>query len=378
VAGDATGNDPIKRTPLYERHRALGAKIVPFAGYEMPVRYSGDIEEHLAVRQKAGLFDVSHMGEFEIHGPDADAFVDFVSPSRLSVLPHGKIAYSGLTTEKGTFVDDILAYHLGDRHYMFVVNASNKDKDLAWLRGHTGGFDVRVDDLSDETALIAFQGPLARGLVAPLAEGFDALAVPYYHLATGKLAGRPARFSRTGYTGEQGFEIFLSNADAPHAWDALLEAGASQGVIPAGLGARDTLRLEAALPLYGNDIDDTITVLEAGLDFIVDWTKERFLGREALMAQKAAGPARRRVGFEVKGPGIARHGQEVLVDGCPAGFVASGSIAPALGKAIGMAYVPSATAELGREFEIDVRGRRVPAVVVEMPFYRRPKTKKGA
>jgi aminomethyltransferase len=357
---------------------ALGAKIVPFAGFEMPVQYSGVIDEHRAVRTSAGLFDVSHMGEFEVRGRGAAAFLDSIVPTRVSALPAMKAAYTGLLTEQGTFVDDILAYHLGERHFMFVVNASNKEKDLAWLREHAGGFDVRVDDFSDETALIAVQGPLARGLVAPLAEGFDALAVPYYHLAEGKLAGRPARFSRTGYTGEQGFEIFLANADAPHAWDALLEAGSAQGVVPAGLGARDTLRLEAALPLYGNDIDDTITVLEAGLEFIVDWSKERFLGRDPLVAQKSTGPARRRVGFEVRGPGIARHGQSVLVDGRPAGFVASGSIAPALGKAIGMAYVPSAVAVPGREIEIDVRGRRVPAVLVEMPFYRRPKAKKGA
>jgi len=378
VAEDGKGSGPLKRTPLYERHRALGAKIVPFAGFEMPVRYRGDIEEHLAVRRRAGLFDVSHMGEFEIRGREADRFVDFVSPSRLSALPVGKIAYSGLTTPAGTFVDDILAYHLADGRFMFVVNASNREKDLAWLREKAADFDVIVEDQSDDTALIAFQGPLARGITARLADGLDLLAVPYYHVATGRIAGRPARFSRTGYTGEQGFEIFLANEDAPVVWDALLGAGTPEGVQPAGLGARDTLRLEAALPLYGNDIDETVSVLEAGLEFIIDWTKEAFLGREALEAERARGVSRRRAGFEIRGKGIARHGQVAFVGGREAGFVASGSFAPALDKAIGMAYLPPGAAAPGTEFEVDVRGRRLPAVVVEMPFYRRPKAAKGS
>lgn len=378
MTDDGEGGGPPKRTPLYDRHLALGAKIVPFAGFEMPVRYRGDIEEHLAVRRHAGLFDVCHMGEVEIRGRDADRFVDCVTPSRLSGLPIGKIAYSGLTTEAGTFVDDILAYHLAEGLYLFVVNASNREKDLAWLQEIASRFDVTVEDKSDETALIAFQGPLARRITARLSDGVDLPAVPYYHVASGRIAGRPARFSRTGYTGEQGFEIFLSNDDAPAVWDALLEAGAPEGVQPAGLGARDTLRLEAALPLYGNDIDETISVLEAGLDFIVDWSKEEFLGREALQAERSRGVARRRAGFEIQGKGIARHGQPALIGGKAAGFVASGSYAPALEKAIGMAYLPAAATAVGTEFEVDVRGRRLPAVVVEMPFYRRPKAGKGA
>lgn len=373
----ASPKNPPKKTSLYSQHKALGAKIIPFAGYEMPVRYSGDIEEHLAVRRKAGLFDVTHMGEFEIQGPQADAFIDWVSPSRLSALPYSplpKIAYSGLTTERGTFVDDILAYHLGPDHYMLVVNASNKDKDFAWLQYQrlARGFDVDLIDKSDETSLIAFQGPLARGITARLATEGNPMEIPYYHLGTGKISGRSARFSRTGYTGEMGFEIFLSNQDAPAVWEAILHAGKDEGVVPAGLGARDTLRLEAALPLYGNDIDDTINVLEAGLDFIIDWSKESFLGREALLAEKEGGPKRRRVGFVIEGKGIARHGAVVQISGKPAGFVASGSYSPVLEKGIGMAYVPANTA-VGSHFEIDVRGRLLAATVVDLPFYRRPK-----
>ncbi|MBP7148453.1 MAG: glycine cleavage system aminomethyltransferase GcvT [Acidobacteria bacterium] len=368
----------MKRTPLLEEHRKLGGKIVPFAGYEMPVRYSGDIEEHLAVRRAAGLFDVSHMGEVDIRGPGAAAYVDYVTPSRISALPIGKVAYSGLTTEAGTFVDDILAYHLGDAHFMFVVNASNRDKDVAWLLEHARRFDVRVRDVSDETALIAIQGPLAREIVAGVAEGFNGLEVPYYNVVSGKVAGKPAMASRTGYTGELGYEILLANADAVHVWNALLDAGRGRGVMPAGLGARDTLRLEAALPLYGNDIDDTTTVLEAALDFIVDWSKESFIGREALARQRETGPARLRCGFELEGRGIPRHGQPVLVAGKEVGVATSGGWAPFLQKGIGMAYLPAGMAQPDTAIEVDVRGRRLPGKVVALPFYKRPKGRKSA
>ncbi len=367
----------LKQTPLHEKHLAAGAKMVPFAGFEMPVQYTGLIDEHSAVRQAAGLFDVSHMGEFHLRGPAAGAFLDHVTPSRMSALPVGKALYSCLTTERGTFVDDILAYRLGEEHTLVVVNASNKDKDLAWLREHVGRFDVALDDETDQTALLALQGPKARRILAGLAEGFEGMSVKYYRVVEGTIAGKPAICSRTGYTGELGWEIFLAPEDAPAVWDALLEAGAEDGIKPAGLGARDSLRLEASLPLYGNDIDEEVNVLEAGLEFTIDWEKDAFIGKDALVAAKEQGVARRRVGFEIVGRGIARHGHPVHAEGGDAlGVVGSGTFSPTLQKAIGMAIVPTAQAEVGTRLEVDVRGRRLPAVVTAMPFYRRPKTKK--
>ncbi len=368
---------PLSRTPLFDRHVALGAKMVPFAGFEMPVQYAGVIEEHRAVRSSAGLFDVSHMGEFEVRGKGAAAFLDAIVPTRVSALPPLKAAYTGLLTERGTFVDDILVYRLADEHFLVVVNASNVAKDWAWFERHARGHDVALENASDRTALIAVQGPKSIGIVARLAEGFDAHAVKYYQLARGTVAGRPVIAARTGYTGEVGYELFSAPGDAGAIWDALLEAGAADGARPAGLAARDTLRLEAAMPLYGNDIDDETTLLEAGLEWVVDWTKEDFVGRAALAAQKEAGLGRQRVGFELQAKGIAHHGNPVLVNGAPSGIVCSGTFAPHLEKAIGMAYVPAASAAPGTAIEIDVRGRVLPAVVVPLPFYRRPKQKTG-
>ena len=369
------GAAPLRKTPLHERHVALGARMVPFAGFEMPVQYTGVIEEHRAVRTAAGLFDVSHMGEFRLRGRDAVRFADFLVPTSIAKLEPGRVAYSGLLTERGTFVDDVLVYRIAENEVLFVVNAANLEKDRDWFLAHKDGFDVEFVDESDGTALIALQGPRSKEILAGLAEGFDAKAQKYYRWATGKVAGRPAMASRTGYTGEIGFEIFLAPGDAAAVWDALLEAGKGLGILPAGLGARDTLRLEAAMPLYGNDIDDTTTPLEADLEFIVHWDKESFLGKEALVAQREAGVPRRRVGFEVQGRGIARHGHPVWLDGERVSEVTSGTMAPFLGKAIGMTYLPAQRAEPGVEIEIEVRGRRLPAVTVPLPFYRRPKKK---
>lgn len=365
----------VAKTPLWDRHRSLGGKLVPFAGFSMPVQYSGLMEEHRAVRLAAGAFDVSHMGEVEIRGPQAAAVADYLTPSRLSALVDGKVVYSCLTTPEGTFVDDILAYRLAADRFLFVINASNRFKDVEWIVENAKRFDAVVEDVSDATALIAFQGPKARGIVAGLSEGFDALGIKYYTASEGLVAGKRVRVSRTGYTGEQGFEIFCSPEDAGPLWDALLDAGRSEGVLPAGLGARDSLRLEAALPLYGNDIDETTSVLEAGLGFVIDWEKPEFVGREALHRQRERGIARRRVGFEVKERGIARHGHEVIIAGRPVGVVGSGTFSPTLEKAIGMTYVPTEFPEVGGDFEIDVRGRRLGAVTVPMPFYKRPKTR---
>ncbi len=366
---------PLARTPLFDRHRAAGGRIVPFAGYEMPVQYNGIIEEHTAVRTAAGLFDVSHMGEFEVKGANAAAFLDHITPTRISTLADMKAAYTGLLTERGTFVDDILVYRLAAEHFLVVVNASNTAKDWDWFVGRAKPFGVQLANRTDDYALLALQGPLSIGIVAGLAEGFDATAIKYYHLAHGKVAGRTVIAARTGYTGELGYELFCSPADAPALWDALLEKGRGAGVIPAGLGARDTLRLEAAMPLYGNDIDDTTTVLEAGLEWVVDWDKPQFVGRAALAAEKEQGSSRVRGGFEVKDKGIARHGNGVVIGGRAAGEVTSGTWSPTLGKAIGMAYFPANGAAVGTPFEVDVRGRRLPAEIVPLPFYKRPKKK---
>jgi aminomethyltransferase len=353
--------------------------MVPFAGFSMPVHYSGLIEEHTAVRTAAGLFDVSHMGEFEIRGAGAGALLDRVTPSRLSSLEVGRVAYSCLTTEDGTIVDDVLVYRLADEHFLAVVNAANRVKDFAWIEDRAAGLEARLDDASEATALLAIQGPYARKIFAEVAEGFDAMAVKYYRVVEGRACGRSVRASRTGYTGEMGFEVFCAAADAPALWDGLVEAGSEHGLLPAGLGARDSLRLEAGLPLYGNDIDETTTVLEAGLEFIVDWEKEDFVGRDALVAEKERGSKRRRCGFEVTGRGIARHGHQVLMEGQPAGIVTSGTFSPTLQKAIGMAYLPADRSEVGTEMVVDVRGRTVEARVAPLPFYKRPKrSKKGA
>ncbi len=371
------GSAPLRKTALHGRHVALGARMVPFAGFEMPVQYTGVIEEHRAVRTAAGLFDVSHMGEFRLRGPDAVRLADLLVPTSVAALPPGRVAYSGLLTEAGGFVDDVLVYRIGDREVLFVVNAANLDKDREWFLEHRAGFDVEFTDESDETALIALQGPRSREILAGLAEGFDPLAQKYYRWAAGRVAGRPAMVSRTGYTGEIGFEIFVAPGDAPAVWDALLAAGRGLGLLPAGLGARDTLRLEAAMPLYGNDIDETTTPLEADLEFIVHWDKDRFLGKEALVVQRQRGVPRKRVGFEVRGRGIARHGYPVWLDGKQVSRVTSGTMAPFLGRAIGMTYLPADRAEPGVEIEVEVRGRRLPAVTVPLPFYRRPRKKKA-
>lgn len=375
---DAGHVAPPSRTPLFTRHQALGGKLVPFAGFEMPVQYSGVIDEHRAVRTAAGLFDVSHMGEFEFRGRGAGDLLDYITPSRISALDIMRAAYSCLTTPEGGFVDDILVYRLAPERFLMVVNAANVAKDWAWVNASKGRFDVALEDQSSATALIACQGPLSLQIVAGLAEGFDALGLKYYHAAPGRIAGRPTLAARTGYTGEVGFELFLAPGDAGPVWDALLESGASRGLRPAGLGARDTLRLEAAMPLYGNDIDETTSVLEADLEWIVDWSKDSFVGRAPLAAQKERGLARRRVGFELKDKGIARHGAAVLLGGAPSGLVTSGTWSPTLEKAIGMTYLPTDRSAVGTEFEIDVRGRRLPATVVNLPFYRRPKRGAGA
>jgi len=347
--------------------------MVAFAGWEMPVEYSGLGDEHLAVRTRAGLFDVTHMGQVELAGGDALAAVQRMTSNDASKLKVGQAQYSALTTAVGTFVDDLLVYRFGNDHFLFVVNASNVDKDFAWIAGQARGFgDVAAVNTSARYALIALQGPVSGEVLQPLTD-IDLSAIKYYWFAHGEVAGVRATVSRTGYTGETGFEIFTPPQAAVKVWEALLRAGRDAGVRPAGLGARDTLRLEAAMRLYGNDIDETTTVLEADLEWIVGWDKGEFNGRAALAEQKARGLSRRLVGFEMADRAIARHGCDALVGGRKVGVVTSGTRTPFLKKAIGMAYLPVAHAEAGVEFEVDVRGRRAGARVVPLPFYTRPK-----
>jgi len=363
---------PLKKTPLNARHRASGGKMVPFAGWDMPVEYSGIVAEHLAVRERAGLFDVSHMGQVEIAGKDALAAVQKITSNDASRLAVGQAQYSGLMTPQGTFVDDLLVYRLAPSHFLMVPNAGNMPKAYEWIAEQIKGVgDAIALDNSARYALLALQGPKAVETLQPLT-GVDLASMKYYWFGHGEVAGVRVTISRTGYTGEDGFEIFTPPQSADRVWNAILESGRAHGVVPAGLGARDTLRLEAGMRLYGNDINDTTTVLEADLGWIVGWKKDSFIGADVLRAEKAAGVQRKIVGFEMIDRGIARHGYDVYsLDNLQMGKVTSGTQTPYLKKAIGMAYVPAAQASPGNEFEIDIRGKRARARVVPMPFYKR-------
>jgi glycine cleavage system T protein (aminomethyltransferase) len=363
----------LRKTPLHAVHREMGAKMVPFGGWEMPVEYAGLITEHMAVRQAAGLFDVSHMGELEVRGPGALAFLQRVTSNDVARLKDGQAQYSALPNDSGAPKDDVIVYRRGPERYMLVVNAGNVEKDFRWLRSR-GPEGCEVSDESDAYALIALQGPRAQEILQPLT-GINLGSIAYYHFADGDVDGHAATIARTGYTGEDGFEIFVARDHAEPLWRRLVETGRDQGLQPAGLGARDTLRLEAKMCLYGNDMDETTSLVEAGLGWIVslDDAKGEFPGRAVLETQKKDGAPRKLVGFEVTGRGIARHGYTVVLDGKPVGPVTSGSYAPYLQKNIGLCYLPAARAAPGTAVEIDVRGRNVPARVVPTPFYKRSK-----
>ena len=363
----------LKKTPLNARHRASGAKMVPFVGWEMPVEYSGVTAEHMAVRERAGLFDVSHMGQIEIAGKDALAAVQRISSNDASKLSVGQAQYSGLLTPEGTFVDDILVYRQGPSHFMIVVNAGDIPGDFAWISEHIkpAGDAVAVD-ASSRYALIAIQGPQAQNVLQTLT-GVELAGIKYYWFAHGEVASVRATISRTGYTGEDGFEIFVPPQAADNVWQALLDAGKNVNVLPCGLGARDTLRLEAAMRLYGQDMDRTVSVIEADLGWIVGWKKDDFIGAAAVRAEKASGPTRKIVGFEMLDRGIARHGYDAYVGDRKVGVVTSGTQTPLLKKSIGMGYLPIEHTAVDTEFDVDIRGRRTRARVVQMPFYKRQK-----
>jgi aminomethyltransferase len=358
---------PLRHTALADVHAALGAKMVPFAGYLMPVQYpTGITAEHTAVRQRAGLFDVSHMGEFTIHGPDAVDFAAYVTSNDVRALAHGQVQYSTILNPRGTIEDDCLVYRFADR-VMLVVNAANREKDWGLLERERAArsVDCILRDVSDDTALLALQGPAAERLLQPLTPT-PLERIGYYHFAEGTVADVPAVISRTGYTGEDGFELYAPPAGAVALWQALTASGE---VTPAGLGARDTLRLEMGMALYGHEIDDTVTPLEANLGWVVKLQKGDFVGRDALVAQRAAGVRRRLVGFSMTDRAFPRQGYAVYQAGQHRGQVASGTVSPTLGMGIGTCYLPSTDAAPGAAIEIEIRGKRTPATVVRMPFY---------
>ncbi|HEX8119053.1 MAG TPA: glycine cleavage system aminomethyltransferase GcvT [Pyrinomonadaceae bacterium] len=365
---------PLKQTPLNAMHRRLGGRMIDFGGWDMPVQYpAGTVEEHTRTRARAGLFDVSHMGEIEVLGPGAIDFVNRLCSNDASKLVDGQAQYSALTTERGTVVDDLLVYRFGPEHLLLVVNASTTGKDWDWINSHRGGEDVQLTNRSADFCQIALQGPSAVSILQPLTET-PLEEIKYYHFREGKVDGRDAIISRTGYTGEDGFEVYAAPEHAEALWQKFLDAGGygePDGILPCGLAARNTLRLEAGMALYGHEITEETTLLEANLGWITKLNKGDFTGREALARQKEEGVRRKLVGFEVTDRGIARDGQDVYIEGEPAGQVTSGSPAPYLKKNIGMAYVPAEHATAGREIHVDVRGRRVAAQIVPVPFYKR-------
>jgi aminomethyltransferase len=345
--------------------------MVAFGGWEMPVEYSGLIVEHMSVRKAAGLFDVSHMGELTVEGPGALAFLQRTTANDVAKLADGQAQYSALPLPSGAAADDVVVYRRGGERFLMVVNASNIEKDHRWLLSqHPEGCEVA--DRSDQYALLALQGPAAEEILRALTTA-DLAGMKRFHFVEAEIDGHPATISRTGYTGEDGFEIFVPPDHAEPLWRRLLEVGREKGLVPAGLGARDTLRLEAKLCLYGNDLDETTSLIEAGLGWIVstDPAKGDYPGRCVLETQKKDGPPRKLIGFEVTGRGIARHGYPVYVDGAAAGAVTSGTYAPFLQKNIGLAYLPAARSAVGIEFQVDVRGRKVDARVVPTPFYKK-------
>ena len=362
----------MKRTRFYECHRKLGARVIEFFGWEMPVEYRGIIEEHLAVRRQAGLFDVSHMGEIIVSGRDALAFVQYLTPNDAGRLAVNQVQYTALTTPQGTFVDDMLVYCLAPDRYLLVVNAANADKDYSWIVDHQASFDVVVENASDRYSQLALQGPRAVDILQPLTDVQLAEMKPFWS-AAGNVAGVDALVSRTGYTGEDGFEIYTVSPEPAVIWEEILAGGQNSGILPIGLGARDTLRLEAKLMLYGNDIDETTTVLEADLKWIIKFKKGDFLGRDILARQLEEGIRRKIVGFELKERGIPRPHYPVYVQGLKAGEVTSGTFSPFLKKSIGLTYLPVEHAEIGTEIEVGIRDKLVKATAVATPFYKREK-----
>jgi aminomethyltransferase len=356
----------LKRTPLYDTHRALGARMVEFSGWEMPVQYTGILEEHRAVRTAAGLFDIDHMGQVRVTGPDALAYLQHLLTANFSDMEINTAKYAVMCYADGTCVDDTFVYRF-ENEWMVVVNAGNRDKDNLWMNGQASGFDVTLKDVSDEFYMLALQGPLAEQVLQKL-EAFNLAELKYHHAREFHINGERGIVARTGYTGEDGFELFIPNAYGKHVWDAILDAGKAVGVMPIGLGARDALRFEAKFALYGHEIDANTTPIEAALGWACDLNKN-FVGRDALLKQKLEGVKKKLVGFEMVERGIARNGYEIASNGQVVGSVTSGMFAPTLEKNIGLGYVPPELAQIGTEFDILIRGKPTKARVVKTPFY---------
>jgi len=365
---DHQSESELKKTPFYKYNVEGGGKMVPFAGYIMPVQYSGITEEHLAVRENVGMFDISHMGEFDIVGPDALAFIQRMTVNDASALKVGDIQYSCMCYDDGGMVDDLLVYRLKDK-YLLVVNAANLRKDFDWLKSHLRG-NVKLIDRSDDYGLLAIQGPNAQKVVSLMSD-FDFESLPYYHSAEMTVGKHKILFSRTGYTGEDGFELYITNEAADDIWKATVEAGRKFDMKLIGLGARDSLRLEMKMALYGNDIDKTTTPIEAGLAWIVSFEKGDFIGRDVLEKQKEEKPKRRLICLEIEGKAFPRHGYKLVFGGKIVGQVTSGTFSPSLKKAIAMGYLPLELTKIGAKVEVEIRDKLFPAVVVKPPFYRK-------
>lgn len=373
----ANANDTsLKQTALYDRHRDLGARLIPFAGWEMPVQYEGIIAEHRAVRNQAGLFDLGHMGQLEVTGPDALAFLQYTTTNDLSALRPGQAKYTLLSNQNGGVIDDLIVYRSpeGEDGYMVVMNASNADRDVAWwqeMRARRDDMNVSLRNISPEIGMIAIQGPRAEEITQRIT-GMPLAGIDYFAWQNADIAGVSTKIARTGYTGEDGFEFYASNQDIGRIWDALMEVGEDSGLVPVGLGARDTLRLEARMPLYGQELGDDISPYEAGLGWAVSLDKGDFVGRDRMAEVKEQGPERRTVGFKMTGRGGSpRTHYRVQVDGEDVGEVTSGAMSPSLGENIGLALVKRSVSGVGKPLQVVVRGKPVDAVQVKTPFYKR-------
>jgi len=359
----------MKRTPFYAIHQQLGAKIVPFGGFEMPVQYAGIMEEHKAVRESVGVFDVSHMGEFTVKGKNAQAFLQMVTVNDVAKLGAGEAQYSAMCNDEGGIIDDLLVYKIQEDRFMVVVNASNIDKDFAWMKQHLMP-EVEFRDDSDSIALLAVQGPQSRSTLQKIVS-MDLNNLAYYHFGSGKIGGIEATISRTGYTGELGYEVYFPAEHGEKVWRLIFDAGKEFNIMPVGLGARDTLRLEMGYCLYGNDIDQTTNTLEAGLGWITKLNKGEFLGKPVLMKVKSEGLKRKLVGIRIEEKAVPRHGYAIQAGGKPVGSVTSGTFSPSLEKGIAMGYVTIANAAAGTAVSIDVRGRGVEGKITPLPFFKR-------
>ncbi|QJW47317.1 glycine cleavage system aminomethyltransferase GcvT [bacterium BFN5] len=360
-----------RKTPLYETHIKYGGKIVEFGGWLLPVQYAGILDEHKAVREKAGLFDVSHMGEVLVKGPEALEFLQKLVTNDVASMTDNKVQYTPMCYPDGGTVDDLLIYKRGNQEYFLVINAANIEKDWNWLQENSIGFDVELTNLSDETAELALQGPLAETILLKLTDAPIKQLGYYWFIPEVQVAGKKVMVSRTGYTGEDGFEIYCQPGEAAYLWEAIMEAGQSVGLVPAGLGCRDTLRFEAALPLYGHELSADISPIEAGIGKFVSLDKGEFHGRAVLAEQKQNGPRRKVAGFVLTGRGIARAGYPVIYEGRQIGMVTTGSYAPTLDQNIGLALVEAEYAKVGQSFAVEIRGRNIPAEVIKKPFYHR-------